>query len=38
MTFRGVPAIRLAEDPPAETEGDGESGEDSYEDWSPKKG
>lgn len=38
MTFRGpIPAIRLAEDPPSETEGEGESGEDSYEDWSPKK-
>ena len=40
MTFRAMPALRIAEDPPAELapEADEDQGEDSYEDWSPKKG
>ena len=39
MTFRAMPALRVAEDPPAEPapEADEDQGEDSYEDWSPKK-
>jgi cell division septum initiation protein DivIVA len=40
MTFRAVPAIRVAEPESAddEPEADEGPGEDTYEDWSPKKG
>jgi cell division septum initiation protein DivIVA len=39
LTFRAVPAIKVAEPEPSEpeAEGDEEAGDDSYEDWSPKK-
>jgi hypothetical protein len=39
MTFRAMPALRVAEDPPAEPapEADEDQGQDAYEDWSPKK-
>jgi cell division septum initiation protein DivIVA len=40
MTFRGVPAIKApeAEAPDDEPEAGESSGDDAYEDWSPKKG
>ncbi len=40
MTFQAVPAVKIPE-PEAESEpeaeGDEPSGDDAYEDWSPKK-
>jgi cell division septum initiation protein DivIVA len=40
MTFRAVPAVKIAEPEPAEPEAEDDEapGEDAYEDWSPKKG
>ena len=39
MTFRAVPAVKIAEPEPAEPEAEGDEppGDDAYEDWSPKK-
>ena len=38
MTYKGLSAVSVEEQPEAPTpEPDEDSGEDAYEDWSPKK-
>ena len=38
MTFQAVPAVKQPEpEPEPEAEGDEPSGDDAYEDWSPKR-